>query len=348
MKKINFKSKPRYAARITSRALRLRDFSNVAYLADILNQANCASPDSVFNTGIPLCDVSKKKMKAVIFADSGVTFSGADLASVPAFIAAVKEKTTAARGGRVYPVWDLLNFEDNTGDPATGGIGNLSTATIITSEAVPAFSFGYNGTEARHQRMSSMNSMSLDVFFVDDAWVVYGTANGDGLSGYDVLQAYADTSKFIVSDAVNQYRFRVTLGNIAQYRDSTRYVVTNSGILTAVGLINVQLSQLSAVDNVHKIQAISDGGTNLEPLHGAALAGLTWTAQNLETGDVFVVTSSADDAALDAFTITLDTTAWAALATGDRVQINGPTAAAMAAAGVKPFEMLSVIVVKEA
>lgn len=345
-----FHQKPQYAAKIVSRRMGLgpqNDFRTTAYMADIVNTANCTSPDSVFNTGIPLCDVKKKKIKGVIFADAGVSFSGGDLASVASFIAAVKTKTTAARGGRVYPIWDLLNFEDNTGDPATGSTGNLTTATTVTSDAIPAFRFGYNGTEARHARMAAMNSMNLDVFFVDEGYTVYGTATGEGeFAGFSVLQAYADVSRFPVSDTVNQYAFRITLGDISQYRENSRYVVTNSGLLTAVGLQNVQLVELSAATNVFKIQPIVDGGTNLEPLHGAALAALTFTAQNLETGDAFVVTSVADDTALDALTITLNSTAWTALSADDRVQINGPSAAAMSAAGIKPFEILPVIVTK--
>ena len=162
----------------------------VTMLASVLGLANCATPDSIFNTGVPPCDLKKKKMKGVIFADRGVTFSGADVASAAAFIAAVKTKTTAARGGRVYPVWDLLNFEDNTGEPATGGIGNLTTATITTSDAVPAFRFGYNGTETRHTRMSAMSGATLDVFFVDEGFAVYGTLKSEGvIGGYNVLQA---------------------------------------------------------------------------------------------------------------------------------------------------------------
>lgn len=318
-----------------------------ACFLDILNLANCANPDSIFNTGIPLCDLKKKRIKGVIYADSGVTFSGADVASVPAFIAALKTKTTAARGGRVYPIFDLLNFEDNTGDPATGSIGNLTTATFVTQDASPAFRFGYNGTEARHKKMSAMNGASLDAFFIDDQFAVYGTSSSAGqFKGYSVLQAYADTSKFPVSDAVNQYSFRITLGSIVEYRENSTYVVTNSGLLTAVGLINAYLGIFSSVTNVHKVTVIAEGGTDLEPLYGTDLDGLTWTATNLETGAAFVVTSVADDAVNKAITVTLDTTAWAALTTGDRIQINGPSAAALSAANIKPFEIIPVIVTK--
>jgi hypothetical protein len=315
-------------------------------MSDIINVANCARQDSVFNVGVPPCDLAKGKIKGVIFADKGVTFSAADCASATAFIAAVKTKTTAARGGRVYPIWDLLNFEDNTGDPSTGSVGNLSTATIVTSDAVPAFSFGYNGSEARHRRMAEMAGASLDIFFVDDKFAVYGTLVEGEFAGFSVLQAYVDTSKFIVSDSVNQYRFRVTLGSISEYRENSAYVVANSGITAAAGLVNVNLSVLSNASNVYKIKFVADGGTDLEPLYGATVAGLTFTAENLETGAAFTVTSVADDTALDALTVTLDSTAYGLLASGDRVQLNGPLAAALAGAGVKPYEFQPVIITK--
>lgn len=339
----------RFAPKIVSRRMQLtgNDFHKAAYLADVLNVANCASPDSVFNTGVPPCDLAKKKMKGVIFLDRGVEFTGADIASAASLIAAIKTASTAARGSRAYPVWDLLNFEDNGGDPGTGSIGNLTTATVITSDAIPSFRFGYSGTEKRHTRMASLMSATLDVLLVDEGWAVYGTLGPNGgLSGFNVLQAYADTSKFPISDAVNQYSFRITLGDITEYRDNSTYVVCNSGLLGALGLVNVTLSEYSLVSNVVKLLMIADGGKNLEPDYGAILDGLTWTAVNLQTGAAFTVTSVATDAATDTMTVTLDNAAWTALASGDKVAIYGPTAAAMAAAAVKPYEMLSVIVTK--
>ena len=313
----------------------------------ILGLANCANPSSIFNTGIPLCDLKKKRIRGVLFADGGVTFDSSDLQSVPAFIQAVKDKTVETRGNRVYPIWDLLQFDDNTGDPATGGIGNLTTATFVTQDASPAFSFGYNGTEARHKKMSAMNGASLDVFFIDEQFAVYGTTDTNGkLKGFSVLQAYADVTKFPVADAVNQYRFRITLGSITEYRENSTYVVTNSGLLSAVGLINVYLAVQSQASNVIKITVVSEGGTDLEPLYGTDLDGLTWTAVNLQTGAAFIVTSVADDSTLDAMTVTLDTTAWTALGSGDKVQVNGPSLSALQGANIKPFEMVSVIVTK--
>jgi hypothetical protein len=124
------------------------------------------------------------------------------------------------------------------------------------------------------------------------------------------------------------------------------YIVLNSGITAAVGLINFQLSKLSNASNVYKIKAIADGGTDLEPLYGAAMAALTWTAVNLQTGAAFTVTSVADDTALDAFTVTFDSTAYTALTSGQKIQLYAPTAAAMDAADVTPYEGISVVITK--
>lgn len=343
-----FIKKP-FAPKIISRRLRMTgfDFAKAAYMADIIGLANCATQDSVFNTGIPLCDVAKKKMRAVIFLDSGTTFSGAPVASLAAFIVELKNKTTAARGGRAYPLWDLRNFEDNTGDPSTGSVGNLSTATIVTQDGVPAFRFAYNGTEARHARMSAMNSMSLDVLFVDDAWNIYGTKKDDGVfGGYSVLQAYCYTSKFIVSDAVNQYSFSITLGDITQYRERSTLIAANSSITGALGLINVEMKKISNASNAYTVQLIADGGTNLEPLYGAAIEALTFTATNLQTGASIPITSVVKNDTTDVFVITLDNAAYTALTTGDKVQIAGPSASVLAAANVKPFEILPLVIVK--
>lgn len=344
-KHINHK---KFLPKIVSRRMQMtgNDFHKAAYMADIMNLANCATPDSLFNTGIPLCDIAKGRIRGVIYLDKGVYFSPAHMASVATFIAELKTKTTAARGSRAYPIFDLLNFEDNTGDPATGSTGNLTSATIVTQEAVPSFRFGYNGTEARHKRMALMNGAALDVMFVDDKYTVYGTQDGVNFKGFSVLQPYTDVSKFIVSDSVNQYAFRITLGDISQYRENSAYVSTNSGLFAAQGLINVQLVELSNASNVYKIQAIADGGTNLEPLYGAAIAGLTWTAKKNSDGTSFTITSVADDTTLDAFTVTFDSTMFTALASGASITLYGPTSAALAGASVKPFEMISVVITK--
>lgn len=315
-------------------------------MSNILSLANCANPDSIFNVGVPLCDIQRGKIKGIILLDRGTFFTPTHLASLVAFLAELKVKTTAARGGRAYPILDLLNFEDNTGDPATGSVGNLSTATIVTNDAVPAFLFGYNGTEARHTTMSLIAGMSLDVMFIDDKYAIYGTRSGDNFAGYTILQAYSHVAKFIVSDSVNQYAFRLTLGNIVQYREQSGYVVTNTGLLAIQGLINVSMNKFSSASNVWKFLPVSDGGTNLEPLFGTALAAATWVMTNLTDNSNVTVTSVAKDDTNKALTYTIDSTMYTAAPSGTQFLVTPPSPSVLAAAGVKPYEVISFIITK--
>jgi len=317
-------------------------------MASVYNIPDCASPESLFNTGKPLCDVIKGiPKKGVIILDKGTTFSAANGASAAAFIAALKTKTTAARGGRVYPIWDINNFEEDTPDPTTGGLGNMTTEQIFISDPIPSFRIGYGGGELQHKRLSLMSGGSYDIMIVDDSFNVYGTATADGgMKGFSVSQLFVYPSKFRVADGVNQYSFRVQLADISEYRENSSMIKTNSTLLTAYGLITVQLAELSKSANVVKVLAVADGGTNLEPVYGTAISGLTWTAKYVSDGTAFTVTSVADNTTDDAYNVTLDSTLWAALASGDQVQIYGPTAAALAGASVAPYEMVSVIVTK--
>lgn len=315
---------------------------------NLMNVANCTNPDSLFNTGVPPCDVKRQKIRGIIFLDKGVYFTPADMATVASFIAALKTKTTAPRGQRAYPMFDLLNFADGTAEPATGGVGNLSTATFMVNEAVPVFTYGYDGSEARHKTMSAMLSSSLDMMLVDAGWAVYGCCtDGTNLKGYSVLQLYPYIPKFVVADSVDQYHFRATLSNITEYREQSAYFVANSGLVNVQGLINFKLMELSHTTNVYKIQAIADGGTSMGILYGATLAAMTFTAKDLDNNNATIaITSVAYDATLDALTVTFDSTAWPALPSGHRIQLSPPIASVLSTGGIKPYEGFSVIITK--
>lgn len=317
-------------------------------MATILNIPDCASPDTLFNTGKPLCDFIKGiPKKGILFLDKGKSFSAAELATPATLIAAIKTATTAARGGRVYPIWDINNFEEETGDPSTGGVGNMSTETIYISDPIPAFKVGYGGGEIQHSRISLMSGGSYDVMIIDDGYVLYGTKTADGgMKGWSTSSLYVYPSKFRIADAVNQYAFRLQLADISEYREQAAAVKLSSAIISAYGLISVQLSKLSNASNVYKIQAIADGGTNLEPVYGTAISALTWTATAVSDGSAFTITSVADDTTLDAYTVTFDSTLYTALASGGQILLKGPLAAALAGASVAPYEFISVILTK--
>lgn len=333
-----------FAPKIVSR--RLINFLCVAYMADILDLPNCATVATEFNTGTPLCDLIKKKIIGVIFADSGVYFSPSHRATTTAFLTELATKTLAARGSRAYPLWDIRNYDDQTGEPTKGGVGNLTTSQVVTADGIPAFRFGYNAGEIQHQILSNIESGQYDMFLVDEGYTVYGTKDGVNLKGFSTEQIYVNPSKFQVTDRVNQYSFDVTLASMIEYKQRSGFVVTNSTITAKVGLINITMSEFSLTSNVLKAIMTAAGGTNLEPLYGAALDGLTWTAIKDSDGSAFTITSVATDATNDAMTVTFDSTMFTALASGATVTLYGPTPAAMSAVGIAPFEFVPYTVTK--
>lgn len=338
----------RYAAKIVSRRMRMtgNDFGKANYLADILNLPNCATAETQFNTGAPLCRLKKKKLIGVIFADTGVYFTPAHRASASAFLTELGVKTTAVRGSRAYPLWNIRNMDDQTGEPTKGGVGNLTTTQANVADAIPQMQFGYDGDEIQHRILSIVESGSYDVFLVDEGFTVYGTTSGENLVGFTTEQIYVNISKFPVSDFVNQYSFSITFSSMIEWKSNSAFVVTNSAVTTKVGLINVPLAILSSAANVHKVLAVAAGGTNLQVLYGTAISALTWTAKKTSDGTAFTVTGTANNATDDTYDVTLDSTMWTALGSGESVDIYGPTAAALAGANVSPYEMFKVTVTK--
>lgn len=313
-------------------------------MADIFDLPSCTSPDTIFNTGVPACDLKKKKILGLIFADRGTVFTAAQCASVATFIAAVETKTTAARGGRVYPFWSLLNFTDNTGEPTKGGLGNLTTAQINVSDAVPVFRFGYAGGEIQHKRLSAIMGGSYDVFFVDSQYAVYGTASGADMKGYQCYDIYVPPSKYIVQDAVDQYAIELTLASITEYRDQSRYLIANSTLTAKRGLVNVNLLLVSSTANAHTVTFLADGGTNLQPLYTTAIDTGNVSAKNLTSGATMTLTSVA--AIGTNYVITIDSTEWTALASGTNVQISFGPASQLASDGITPYDGIPLIVIK--
>lgn len=312
-------------------------------MASLLNIGVCGA-DGSLATGKPFCDIIKGRMKGVIFADNGVTFSAADLASQTTMTTALQGYARAARGGRMYPIWNLNNFEDKTGDPNRGGVGNLTTKQIITSSPVPAFDIAHSGGELLHKKLLELEVGSYDIFLVDANNVVYGrsTSTTGELAGFKIYQNYVYPSKFIVSDAVNQYRFEVTLDSYQEYRDSASFFVADSAIGSINGINNVVITLFNQTTNVAKLKIVADGGKNLFDLTAIKTALCTAGAiisTNHQTGVAGTITSVvATDTTNKVFTVTTDSTEYAALSSGQKLDLNLTTPALLYALGIDGFE----------
>lgn len=319
-------------------------------MADILNIPNSGATGSG-NSGVDSNDLKRKTLKGIILTDPDVEFSAADRVDLDTFMEALETATTAARGSRIFPIPDLVNFEDNSSEATQGSLGNLVNTQIDLVDAVPSFLFRHYKGEAYHKKLSRFNSQSVRIFIFDDQFALYGHKDSDGnFKGYTMSQFRTQLAKFGTTSDSGQYPFRVVLESASEYRENSAYVVCDSRLSALSGLIDVVLSVFSHSTNVVKIAANAEGsGTNIiELFNGELDAAGAWVVKNHQTGVAFTVTSYAYDSTNKVITITLDSTAYTALTSTHKVSFNLESAAALAALNVSPYESTGLVTVTKA
>ena len=309
-------------------------------MPDILNLPNCGGSTSTFNSGAPLCDVIRKIPKAIYLADAGVEFNATDRQTIASMFAAMKAKTRAARGGRLYPILDLTNYEDKTKEPTRGTVGNLSVVDIILTDAVPAFAFQHRKGDLFHQQLAKAQNSNLTLFILDSAYVLYGTKTAGGnLAGYSLSEFYAELAKFATASEPSKYPFSVTLASLTEYKENFSFMQLDSTALNVKGNIDIVLGVVSQAANVLNVSVTGRGGTNLGTLYPTELASVSaWAITNTQTGAVVATTSVTYNATLGYYVVTSDSAAYTALTTGQKFNVNLVSAAALSALNVDGFE----------
>jgi len=302
---------------------------------DILNLPNCGGVTGTFNSGVNLCDIIKDIPYGLLLMDAGVEFDAADRADVATFVDAIKTKTRAARGSRVYPLWDLVNFEDQTKEATRGTVGNLSVTDLKLVDAVPGFKFGHYKGELFHAKLSKAERESLRLMIIDQNFAIYGTKKANGnMTGYKLNEFSVDPSKFATPQGAAQYPFNVVLASLLEYKDNMAFVQADSTLANISGLIDVNLTEFNLASNVVKVKILTDGDQqNLFDLYATELAAAgAWVLKNKQTGATVSITSvSAADTTNKVWAITMDSTAWTALTSGQFFTLDLNTAAILSA-----------------
>lgn len=295
-------------------------------MADILNLPNCGGTTSTFNTGVDLCDVLKDVPYGIMLTDADVDFSPAEMADVPTFVAAVKTKTRAARGGRVYPIWDLVNYEPQTQEATRGTTGNLSTAQRKLVDAIPGFKFGHYKGELFHAKLTKAEKENLRLIIIDQKFQVFGTkkATNGYFAGYSLQEFSVDPSTFATPQGTAQYPFNVVLASLIEYKNNLGFIIADASLAGATGLLDVKLSLFSQSSNVFKVKITNAGdGKNLFDKFDTELASVgAWTLFNKATGGAITITSVVVDNTNKCWTVTADNTAWGLLASLAKVLLN--------------------------
>lgn len=309
-------------------------------MADILNIPNSGSTGTG-NSGVDSNDLKAETLKGIILTDPDFVIAAADRADLDTLIGVLQDAAVAARGDRIFPIHDLVNIEDQSSDPTQGGLGNLTPVQIDLAPGVPAFLLGHYNGEGYHKKLSRFNSQSLRIFFYDQNYTLFGTVDSDGnLKGYTMSQFQTRIRKFGTSSESAKYPFRVVLQSESEFKDNSGYVAMDSRLAQINGIIDVVLSVYNHTTNVVKIKGLTEtaGQNFIEQFNAELDAAGAWDVTKDSDGTAFTVTSYVYDSTNKVMTITLDSTAYTALTSLSKINIDLKASAALAALGVSPYE----------
>lgn len=309
-------------------------------MADLLNLPNCGGSAGTFNSGFPLCDVIRSAPRALLLLDAGVGFDAAARASVATLVAAIKTATRAPRGSRVYPIMSISNFDDTSTAATKAAIGNLSIQQITMQEGVPSFDFQHRKGDMYHKQLSKAENSNLTLMIIDNNYVIYGTQTSGGLfAGYTLAEFKAQLAKFATASTPSNYPFSVVLNDITEYKENLAFVQLDSTVMNISGNVDTVLSLVSQSVNVANISATAAGGKSLGDNFSSEMADIdAWKATNHQTGADFTITSVTYNGTAKYFVVTLDSTAFTALTSGDKVDIDLVDVSALKDLGVDGFE----------
>lgn len=317
-------------------------------MADILNVANSGGATSTLNTGTPLADIIRDIPYGIFLLDAGLEFDSSDRASIAAMVTALKTATRAARGRRVYPIWSLTNFEDQTKEATKAAIGNLSIQEIQLVDAIPAFAFQHRKGDLFHQLLLQAELGGFTICLLDKKYVLYGTKTSNGnFTGYTFDEFKTQLPKFQTPQAPSNYPFSIVFSSITEWKENFAFIQLDSTVASITGNRDVTLTLETLASNVAKVSLKGVGGKDIGDLFKTELADITgWVCTKQSDGSAFTLTSVAWDAANKRFNVTLDSTAFSGLSTGDKLNLNLETPANLLAnVSVDGYESTGAVVV---
>lgn len=310
----------------------------------------CAQASSG-NTKAIACDPKRANLLAIIA--GGKAFAPADYASMETFktVLLAACKLSSEDSGKLFPFPSVMGLTSDKEANKEFTFGN--GAKITTSEGTPSYTCDlFIGTNMERQ-LRKFNSQTIPVLIVDDAGNIWGKIDADGnFSGIDAT-LFTSGGDFGDYNTPSIAKLKVAFNSATEFYDSSRFAHTDFAYSEIVGLFDATLAEVVAhTGAAYKISAKVintqlGGDKNLFDEYDDLLADAAlWVAENVETGAAITITTVAKDTVNECWTVTLDATAYAALATGDKVKINLASPTVLAAADVEDIEGVAVVVEK--
>lgn len=303
------------------------------------------------NAGAPACDANRGIPKYMVVTTK--EFTSSEYASVTLFKAAFKTASLLPKSssGKLIVLPVIANVESKKDANTEGSLNQGYKATL--REGNPAFDFGVQISNRQAQVLRQLNGKDIQVFMVDDAKNVWGTALSNGNFRGEAAKIYITGDDFGDGQAVKTITISLSYTNASEYYDFSAYFPIDFNVSDYGKLKDVQIVEKAAqATNVFKLGGKIQTGRVGQTLdiytdYSTPLASSSnWVVTNLTTNATIAITSVAVDAANSGWTVTVDSTAWTALTVGTKVSINFAAPSVLDAANVTGIEGTAIIYTK--
>lgn len=296
------------------------------------------------------CDEARKFPSKLFFGSAA--FTEADAVDNDTFLAALTAATQLDFGaaGKLYPIHTLLDPQDQTAANTEGAVGEGVPQVLV--EGKPKFQYSVEIGQDLFKRLRKFNKKKIRVFTYDDAGNLWGSKDTDGNFVGAEAVIFVSGNRQQTASAPVSAQITLSYTSAVEYNDDSFYVPVELGAFEPGGLLDGVLTNISHTTNVYKIGFVAPtaqyGKTiNLwEKYHTELVAGLFSAGTGVGYGTPLAITSVAYDATLKAGTVTLDSTAYTALASGTKIQLKLDPVADLVAGGIEGIEGVAVILVK--
>lgn len=303
------------------------------------------------NTGRIDCDILRGN-PLMIVAGSAIFDSG-DYADSDTLKAAFLDRLKRNTGDseKLFPFPVVQGTTDQTEAAKYGTLGYGLKSKLIRSK--PGYEFDVIAGSSLEKKLIKFDGQELPLFIFDDKFQIAGRLDTDG--NWLGAKWLVGVEPRPYGDAQNAKSTKITISLVdsADFVENAAFFLSDFSTADLVGLKDAVASEFAANStNVFKIgykipTAILNGDINIFDTYGTAIAALTFTAKTGATfATTLAITSVAVDNTLKCLTVTFDSTAFTALASGAKIKLIPPTAAVLDAADVTGIELATIIVDK--
>jgi hypothetical protein len=302
------------------------------------------------NAGVPQCDKNMGIPRYMIVGD--YQFTTANFASIVAWKAAFAAQCLVGRNtsGKLIVLPIIANVENTTGDNLSGTLNQGFTE--ILREGFPSFNFGVQISNNHIQKFRALNNSDIKVFIVDNALNVWGVVTSAGKFQGFSSRIFAGGDNFTDGQSSKIQVFNWSSTDAEEFKSSSRYFSIDFSVADYGKLKDVDLTQaIASVANVHNITGKLRTGKigyllDVYADFSTALANVArWTCINNQTGAAHTITSVVVNAG-GYWVVTLDSTMWTALASGESVSLNWAAPSVIDPVGATGVEGVAIVLTK--